>query len=87
LINEERMVIDVLFIVTDLEDEEAKHSTESMVVDSEAPNRISTHGPRHSRREEWRRSKGMVARPNREVMNRQGGLAARRKAGKPKRRR
>ncbi|KAG6335305.1 hypothetical protein ID866_3789 [Astraeus odoratus] len=48
---------------------------------------ISTHGPRGSRREEWRKSKGMDAIPKRKGMNRQGGLAARRRAGRPSRRR
>ncbi|KAJ3723214.1 hypothetical protein F5878DRAFT_623853 [Lentinula raphanica] len=49
--------------------------------------RISTHGPRGSRREEWRLSKGLSAQPSRKGMNRQGGIAARRKAGRSKRRR
>ncbi|KAH7887941.1 hypothetical protein F5I97DRAFT_1935979 [Phlebopus sp. FC_14] len=49
--------------------------------------RVSTHGPRGSRREEWRKSKGMDPVPKRHGMNRQGGLAARRKAGRPSRRR
>ncbi|KAF9221893.1 hypothetical protein BS17DRAFT_796722 [Gyrodon lividus] len=49
--------------------------------------RIPTHGPRGSRREEWRKSKGMDPVPKRHGMNRQGGLAARRKAGRPSRRR
>ncbi|KAF9076420.1 hypothetical protein BDP27DRAFT_1357883 [Rhodocollybia butyracea] len=58
--------------------------------DSQAPSsskRISTHGPRGSRREEWRLSKGLSAQPSRKGMNRQGGVAARRKAGRSKRRR
>ncbi|KAF9263626.1 hypothetical protein L218DRAFT_959157 [Marasmius fiardii PR-910] len=49
--------------------------------------RTSTHGPRGSRREEWRLSKGLSARPKSRGMNRQGGLAVRRKAGRSKRRR
>lgn len=49
--------------------------------------RISTHGPRGSRREDWRRSRGLDPIPKRNGMNRQGGLAARRKAGRPSRRR
>ncbi|KAL4081697.1 hypothetical protein V8B97DRAFT_2001839 [Scleroderma yunnanense] len=48
---------------------------------------VSTHGSRGSRREEWRKSKGMDAIPKRKGMNRQGGLAARRRAGRPSRRR
>ncbi|KAF8138212.1 hypothetical protein EV363DRAFT_1580062 [Boletus edulis] len=47
---------------------------------------VSTHGPRGSRQEEWRKSKGIPI-PKRRGMNRQGGLAARRKAGRPSRRR
>ncbi|KAH7930305.1 hypothetical protein BV22DRAFT_1055231 [Leucogyrophana mollusca] len=49
--------------------------------------RISTHGPRNSRREEWRKSKGLSAVPKRRGINRQGLPAARRKAGRPSRRR
>ena len=48
---------------------------------------VSTHGPRGSRREEWRISKGWEARPKPRGINRQGGIAARRKAGRSKRRR
>lgn len=58
---------------------------ESMEVDP--PKRISTHGPRGSRREEWRLSKGLNARPTSRGMNRQGGIAAARNSGRPKRRR
>ncbi|PPQ72521.1 hypothetical protein CVT24_004827 [Panaeolus cyanescens] len=63
---------------------------DSMTVDSEhsqQPQRVSTHGPRNSRREEWRKSKGLPARNAPNGMNRQGGVAARRKAGRSKRRR
>jgi hypothetical protein len=49
--------------------------------------RISTHGPRGSRNEEWRKSKGMAPRPKARGMNRQGGIAAKRKAGRSSRRR
>ncbi|KAI5826772.1 hypothetical protein K523DRAFT_248280 [Schizophyllum commune Tattone D] len=49
--------------------------------------RVSTHGPRGSRREEWRLSKGMPARPKSKGLNRQGGIAARVRPGRPKRRR
>jgi len=49
--------------------------------------KINTHGPRNSRREQWRASKGMSARPERSGMNRQGSVSARRHAGRPKRRR
>lgn len=62
-------------------------TADSMAVDTERPQRVSTHGSRGSRREEWRKSKGMSARPNPHGMNRQGGVAARRKAGRSKRRR
>ncbi|KAJ7086674.1 hypothetical protein C8R44DRAFT_820765 [Mycena epipterygia] len=63
---------------------------DSMEVDaggSKKSERISTHGPRGSRREDWRTSKGLAARPSPTGMNRQGGVAARRKAGRSKRRR
>ncbi|KAK1228913.1 hypothetical protein PQX77_008071 [Marasmius sp. AFHP31] len=62
---------------------------ESMQMDTSdnSTKRISTHGPRGSRREEWRLSKGLSARPKSKGMNRQGGVAARRKAGRSKRRR
>ncbi|KIK30527.1 hypothetical protein PISMIDRAFT_638823 [Pisolithus microcarpus 441] len=53
----------------------------------EISNRVSTHGSRGSRREDWRKSKGMDPVPRRKGMNRQGGLAARRRAGRPSRRR
>ncbi|OJA15309.1 hypothetical protein AZE42_00953 [Rhizopogon vesiculosus] len=49
--------------------------------------RVSTHGPRNSRREEWRKSKGMTPVPKSTRMNRQGLPAARRKSGRPSRRR
>lgn len=53
--------------------------------DSSKP--ISTHGPRGSRREQWRLSKGLSAKPERKGVNRQGGFPARRKAGRSHRRR
>ncbi|TFL00068.1 hypothetical protein BDV98DRAFT_569941 [Pterulicium gracile] len=56
-----------------------------MDVDSSKP--ISTHGPRGSRREEWRVSKGLSARPKRHGMNKQGGIAAARRPGRSSRRR
>ncbi|TCD71333.1 hypothetical protein EIP91_011104 [Steccherinum ochraceum] len=49
--------------------------------------RISTSGPRNTRREQWRTSKGMPARAPVRGMNKQGGLAARRKSGRSHRRR
>ncbi|KAI9067602.1 hypothetical protein FKP32DRAFT_1563227 [Trametes sanguinea] len=49
--------------------------------------RISTHGPRNSRREQWRASKGLPPRPKAKGMNRQRTVAARRKAGRSHRRR
>lgn len=52
------------------------------------PNKISTSGPRLSRRQEWRISKGMPARSNRpSTLNKQGTPQARRKAGRSHRRR
>ncbi|TFK43156.1 hypothetical protein BDQ12DRAFT_674490 [Crucibulum laeve] len=58
-----------------------------MAVDSEKIQRVSTHGPRNSRREEWRKAKGLTPRQTPAGMNRQGGVAAKRKAGRSKRRR
>jgi len=49
--------------------------------------KISTHGPRGSRRERWRVSKGMTPRPKSRGMNGQGTIAARRKPGRAHRRR
>ncbi|KAJ6539155.1 hypothetical protein B0H19DRAFT_960515 [Mycena capillaripes] len=60
---------------------------DSIQVEAEGSKRISTHGPRGSRREEWRKSKGLTPKPSLTGMNRQGGVAARRKAGRSKRRR
>ncbi|KAJ6629204.1 hypothetical protein B0H10DRAFT_1988459 [Mycena sp. CBHHK59/15] len=70
--------------------EDSTVEADSMQVNAESSGksqRISTHGPRGSRREEWRTSKGLAARPSPAGMNRQGGVAARRKAGRSKRRR
>ncbi|KAJ7904320.1 hypothetical protein B0H14DRAFT_2426497 [Mycena olivaceomarginata] len=73
----------------ELRAEEAnRDAAESMQVDGEGSSKkISTHGPRGSRREEWRKSKGLTPKPTPTGMNRQGGVAARRKAGRSKRRR
>ncbi|KAI0069035.1 hypothetical protein BV25DRAFT_1792695 [Artomyces pyxidatus] len=64
---------------------------ESMELDGaaspSATKKISTHGPRNSRRESWRASKGLAPRPEARGMNRQGTVAARRKSGRPNRRR
>jgi len=49
--------------------------------------KISTHGPRGSRNEQWRLSKGMTPRPQAKGNNRQGVPIAKRKASKPSRRR
>jgi hypothetical protein len=49
--------------------------------------KISTHGPRGSRRERWRTSKGMTPRPKSRGMNRQGTVASRHKPGRSHRRR
>ncbi|KAF9057378.1 hypothetical protein BJ165DRAFT_1520767 [Panaeolus papilionaceus] len=68
--------------------EGSEEPQDAMPVDSEQQSgRVSTHGPRGSRREEWRKSKGLPARNAPNGMNRQGGVAARRKAGRSKRRR
>ncbi|KNZ74419.1 hypothetical protein J132_06931 [Termitomyces sp. J132] len=62
-------------------------SADAMSVDTEPRKSISTHGPRGSRREEWRLSKGLDPKPRRDGMNRKGDLSGRRKAGRAKRRR
>ncbi|PCH41402.1 hypothetical protein WOLCODRAFT_137372 [Wolfiporia cocos MD-104 SS10] len=54
---------------------------------TDSSKRVPTHGRRHSRNQDWRLSKGMPARPGSKGMNRQGGIAARRKAGRAHRRR
>ncbi|KAG1832925.1 hypothetical protein EV424DRAFT_1469193 [Suillus variegatus] len=61
-------------------DDSAKSSTTK-------PSRVSTHGSRNSRREEWRKSKGMTPVPKLTRVNRQGLPAARRRSGRPSRRR
>ncbi|RXK41007.1 hypothetical protein M231_01638 [Tremella mesenterica] len=54
----------------------------------EEPKKISTAGPRMSRRESWRLSKGMSARPkNQGGQNKAGYKHAAKGAGKPGRRR
>ncbi|BEJ12814.1 hypothetical protein CspHIS471_0212740 [Cutaneotrichosporon sp. HIS471] len=58
-------------------DEEMKEETK----------KISTSVPRGSRREEWRKSKGMDARPKLKGQNKHGVPISRHKAGKTKRRR
>ncbi|KAF8271785.1 hypothetical protein EI94DRAFT_1720016 [Lactarius quietus] len=49
--------------------------------------KVSTHGPRASRREQWRVSKGMTPQAKSKGLNRQGSAAARYKSGRPHRRR
>ncbi|KAJ7781453.1 hypothetical protein B0H16DRAFT_1498436 [Mycena metata] len=71
----------------DANQDSALEADSMQVEDAESSKKISTHGPRGSRREEWRTSKGLTARPSATGMNRQGGVAARRKAGRSKRRR
>ncbi|KAF6762760.1 hypothetical protein DFP72DRAFT_876866 [Ephemerocybe angulata] len=66
----------------------AETQPDAMAIDASAdPKRISTSGPRNSRRVAWRESKGMEGRPALKAMNRQGGVAGRRKSGKSHRRR
>ncbi|KZT12959.1 uncharacterized protein LAESUDRAFT_733518 [Laetiporus sulphureus 93-53] len=65
--------------VVDSFSDEAAAQPDAMEIDTDSK-RISTHGLRRSRREEWRTSKGMSARP-------QGGIAARHKSGRAHRRR
>jgi len=49
--------------------------------------KVLTHGPRGSRRERWRASKGMTPRPRSRGINRQGTAASRYKPGRSHRRR
>jgi len=64
---------------------------EGMMLDptktDEVPKRVSTHGPRGSRREQWRLSKGLPVNSGPRKVNRQGALSAKRKAGRSHRRR
>ena len=53
----------------------------------DAPGKVSTHGRRLSRRQEWRASKGLPLQRKKGRVNRQGAPAAVRHSGKPKRRR
>jgi len=80
------------------EDEDADADAEDTVspsteegVDGKASEKttgkISTHGPRGSRRERWRISKGMTPRPRSRGLNRQGTTASRYKPGRSHRRR
>jgi hypothetical protein len=59
----------------------------AMDVDASTKATVSTHGPRNSRREQWRASKGWEPRPTAKGMNKQGGIAAKRRPGRAKRRR
>ncbi|KIM45813.1 hypothetical protein M413DRAFT_16655 [Hebeloma cylindrosporum] len=67
--------------------EEGDNVPDSMAIDAEPSTKVSTHGPRGSRREEWRKSKGLPARASSHGMNRQGMVAGKRKAGRSQRRR
>ncbi|GBE79265.1 hypothetical protein SCP_0204630 [Sparassis crispa] len=75
----------------DQQADDAAAGPDAMALDSgsstDAAKLISTHGPRGSRHEEWRASKGMAPRSQSRGINRQGGVKARRKAGRPQRRR
>ncbi|KAI9448295.1 hypothetical protein H4582DRAFT_1899777 [Lactarius indigo] len=61
--------------------------TEGVEAAQKFKGKVSTHGPRGSRREQWRVSKGMAPRPKSKGMNRQGAASARYKSGRPHRRR
>ncbi|KAF9821431.1 hypothetical protein IEO21_00677 [Rhodonia placenta] len=93
-----KMMTDTFVILADGQDgqnnaKSGSNDADAMVLDSGAgpsadtSKRISTHGPRDSRREQWRLSKGMPARSISKGVNRQGGVAAKRKAGRSHRRR
>jgi len=75
-------------VVADVENMEVV--TGGIEVDSKGAQteKISTSGPRLSRRDSWRLSKGMkLQRKNPDKLNRLGVVAAKRKAGRCKRRR
>lgn len=75
-------------VIADDAQPNARNEADTMDVDKSLDStKISTHGPRNSRREQWRLSKGMSPRPSRKSTNRQGTVSARRNAGRPKRRR
>jgi len=66
----------------------AEAAAEGMELDSSAPKKVSTSGRRLSRRDSWRLSKGKsVQTKNPEKLNRLGGVAAKRRAGRSHRRR
>jgi hypothetical protein len=71
----------------DGDDAETMSSTVIEGVAQKFKGKVSTHGPRGSRREQWRVSKGMTPRAKSRGMNRQGLAAARYKSGRPHRRR
>ncbi|KAN0139995.1 hypothetical protein V8E53_001891 [Lactarius tabidus] len=82
----------VLAAAGDGDDAEMKSSTgtegvEGKAVPQKFKGKVSTHGPRGSRREQWRVSKGMAPRAKSRGVNRQGLTAARYKSGRPQRRR
>jgi len=76
-------------VVAGADDSQPKASgSDAMDIDKTSKStKVDTHGPRNSRREQWRVSKGMCSQPGRKGTNRQGSLSARRHAGRPKRRR
>ncbi|KZW03938.1 hypothetical protein EXIGLDRAFT_715966 [Exidia glandulosa HHB12029] len=62
---------------------------ESMQLDGSAKDKaVSTHGPRNSGRELWRKSKGLAPRKKKGTkVNKQGIIASTKRAGRPSRRR
>jgi len=83
-------VVDMLAEDTDADadEETVSPSTEDGTTsEKKTAGKISTHGPRASRRERWRVSKGMAPRPKSRGMNRQGGIASRYESGRSHRRR
>ncbi|KAG8685712.1 hypothetical protein FRC08_012950 [Ceratobasidium sp. 394] len=74
--------------VAEVEGEDATMSGEREDATSTTPKRISTSGPRGSRREEWRKSKGMAPRSkSQNRMNKHGVIASSKRSGRSKRRR
>ncbi|KAL0949575.1 hypothetical protein HGRIS_009624 [Hohenbuehelia grisea] len=92
LLDSADITVDVMaaLTATGFEDEAEGSGQQDTPMDADsnaAPQKVSTHGPRGSRRDDWRASKGLPVRPSRHSTNRQGVPTARRKAGRSKRRR
>ncbi|EJD53863.1 hypothetical protein AURDEDRAFT_52840 [Auricularia subglabra TFB-10046 SS5] len=69
------------------DEEQEEEEGNDDAVDGAAPKKISTHGPRNSGREQWRKSKGLAPRRKTDKTNRQGVVQSTKRAGRAKRRR